>query len=185
MSSSPVSLVKRATGWSIVWAVLLILAGILSIAMPMASAIAVNLIVGWLVIFAGVAHLILAFHIKGAGPFIWELLVGVVYIVCGWYLLTRPLVGIASLTLLLAAAFFVEGILEVVAFFNLRSAPGAGWMLFDGLVTIVLACLIWAHWPSTSAWVIGTLVGISLIISGVTRLMVSAKVRSVATRLAA
>ncbi|HXZ78794.1 MAG TPA: DUF308 domain-containing protein [Terriglobales bacterium] len=185
MSSSPVGLVKRATGWSIAWSVLLIIAGILSIALPLESAIAVNIILAWLIIVGGVAHLIYAFHSKGAGAFIWKLLVGLLYIVGGAYLLTHPLIGILSLTLVLAAIFFVEGIFEVVGYFNLRGVAGSGWMLFDGIVTIILACLIWAHWPSTSAWVIGTLVGISLIVSGVTRLMVSTAVRGAVTRMAA
>ena len=89
------------------------------------------------------------------------------------------------MTLFLAGVFLAEGIFEIVAFFNMRGLKGAGWMLFDGLVTILLAGLIWAHWPSSSVWAIGTIVGISLLVSGVKWLMISMATRkaiSVATR---
>ena len=71
------------------------------------------------------------------------------------------------MTLLLASLFFIEGVLDVVLYFNLRPARGAGWVLFDGLVTLLLALFIGIHWPSSSAWAIGTLVGVSMIMSGV------------------
>jgi uncharacterized membrane protein HdeD (DUF308 family) len=49
--------------------------------------------------------------------------------------------------------------------------------LFDGIITLILGALIWAHWPSTAVWVIGTLIGISLMFSGISRLMLSMAVR--------
>jgi uncharacterized membrane protein HdeD (DUF308 family) len=81
------------------------------------------------------------------------------------------------LTLLLAALFLIEGVLNVVMFFQLRPARGSGWMLLDGLITLALAVMIGAHWPSSSLWAIGTLVGVSLIFSGITRVMMSLAVR--------
>jgi uncharacterized membrane protein HdeD (DUF308 family) len=75
--------------------------------------------------------------------------------------------------LLVAAIFLVEGITEVVTFFQFSSIPGSGWTLFDGIVTIFLAYMIWRPWPVSSVWAIGTLVGVNLIFSGFTRLMYS------------
>jgi uncharacterized membrane protein HdeD (DUF308 family) len=92
-------------------------------------------------------------------------------------LLMHPLLGVASLTLLLASLFLIEGVLDIVLYAKTRPAQGSGWVLFDGLVTIVLAGLIWIHWPSSSAWAIGTLVGVSMIMSGVARVMMSLAVR--------
>jgi uncharacterized membrane protein HdeD (DUF308 family) len=60
----------------------------------------------------------------------------------------------------------------------------SGWFLFDGVVTLILAVMIWRTWPSSSAWVIGTLVGISMLFSGVSRLALSLAARSVTTKLA-
>jgi uncharacterized membrane protein HdeD (DUF308 family) len=75
-------------------------------------------------------------------------------------------------------------VFAVVLAFQLRPRSGWGWVLFDAIVTILLGVLIWAHWPVNSAWVIGTLLGISFIVSGVSRLMLSMSVRRLATRTA-
>jgi len=82
-----------------------------------------------------------------------------------------------SLTLVVAAIFFVEGVIETIVFFEFRALPGSGWILFDGLLTLVLAYLIWRPWPSSSSWAIGILLGINLIVSGATRLMYSVTAR--------
>ena len=81
---------------------------------------------------------------------------------------------------LLASLFLIEGILNIVLFFQMRSMRGSGWMLGDGISTLLLGLLIYLQWPSSSAWAIGTLVGVSMIISGVTRVMFSLAVRKVA-----
>ncbi|MGH9503691.1 MAG: HdeD family acid-resistance protein [Terriglobales bacterium] len=177
MVAQPSSLLRQASGWSIVWGVLLIVFGILAIGAPLLAAVAVTALIAWLIILAGVIHLVVAFHAHGAGSLIWKLLVGLAYICIGGYLLMHPLLGVASLTLLLASLFLIEGALDVVLYFKLRPGRGAGWVLFDGLVTLVLALFIGFHWPSSSVWAIGTLVGVSMIMSGVTRLMMSVAVR--------
>jgi uncharacterized membrane protein HdeD (DUF308 family) len=80
----------------------------------------------------------------------------------------------------LASLFLVEGILNIALFFQVRSIQGSGWLLIDGIITLLLGLMIYRQWPSSSAWAIGTLVGVSMIISGVTRVMLSLKVRKVA-----
>ena len=177
MSTSPLGLIHKTSGWGIAVSVLLIVLGIIAIALPFTAAIAVTAIVGWMLLFGGITHIVAAFRVRGAGAILWEVLVGLVYLVGGGYTLFHPLLGVATLTLFLAGIFLAEGIFEIIAFFNMRGLKGAGWMLFDGLVTILLAGLIWAHWPSSSVWAIGTIVGISLLISGVKWLMISMAAR--------
>ena len=82
-----------------------------------------------------------------------------------------------SLTLVLAIFFLVEGVIEIVLDFNIRKVPNPGWVLFDGIITLILGLLIRAKWPSVSAWVFGTLVGISLMFSGISRFMLSLAIR--------
>jgi len=158
VAQSTGSLLKQASGWSILWGVLLIMFGVVAIGSPLLAAVAVNALIAWLIILAGVVHLVVAFHAHGAGSLIWKLLVGLAYVAFGGYLLLHPLLGVASLTLILASLFLIEGVLDLVLYFNLRPTRGAGWVLFDGLVTLVLALFIGLHWPSSSAWAIGTLV---------------------------
>jgi uncharacterized membrane protein HdeD (DUF308 family) len=168
---------NRATGWSIGLGVLIIAAGTLAIIMPSASGIAVTIVVGWLLVFSGCAHLAYGWHNRGGGGLLWGLLLGILYIAAGGYILLRPLVGLESLTIVLAAYLLVEAILEFILSFQLRPAPGSGWLLLDGIITFVLALMIWRTWPASTLWVIGTLVGISMLFSGVARLMISLAAR--------
>src|SRR5271170_4188099 len=175
--NTPVDVVRHASTWSIVWGVLLILFGMLAIGSPFLAAVAVSVVVAWLIILAGAVHLVLAFHAHGAGSLIWKLLVGIAYLFFGVYLIMHPLLGVASLTLVLASLFLIEGILDIILFFKMRSMRGSNWVLIDGVITVLLGLLIYIHWPSSSIWAIGTLVGVSMIISGITRVMLSLAAR--------
>jgi uncharacterized membrane protein HdeD (DUF308 family) len=176
----PPNFVRQASTASVIWGVLLIVFGIAAVAAPFVAAVAVNLAIAWLIILAGVVHLILGFRAHSAGGLIWKVLVGLAYLCFGIYLFTHPVLGVASLTLLLASLFLLEGIFDVILFFNLRSLPGSGMFLLDGIVTLLLALLIYIQWPSSAAWAIGTLVGISMIISGISRVTLSMHVRRAA-----
>jgi len=180
----PATIAKESVGWSIGLSVLMILAGVLAIVIPPAAGITVTILVGWLLVFSGVAHLVFGWHTRTAGGFVWELLLGIVYGLVGGYLLFHPVAGLASLTLALAVYLFVEGVLEFFMSFRLRPMPGSGWLLFDGIITLILAVMIWRTWPSSTVWVIGTLVGISMLFSGVSRLVLSLAARRVVAKLA-
>ena len=183
-TSSLGAIAKNSIGWSIGLSVLMILAGILAIAIPPAAGIAVLAVVAWLLMLSGAAHLIFAWHTRNTGGMIWELLLGILYIFVGVYALAHPVAGLASLTLFLAAYLFVEGVLELVLGFRLRPLPGSSWLLLDGIVTLILGILIWRSWPSSTEWVIGTLVGISILFSGAARLSLSLAARHVVTKVA-
>ena len=183
-ATSPATLVKESIGWSIALSVLMILAGVLAIASPLAAGIAINILVAWLLVFSGCAHLVFAWYTRSAGGLLWELLLGIVYILIGVYLLMHPLGGLATLTIALAIYLFIEAILEFVLGFSLRPLPGSGWLVFDGVVTLILAVMIWRTWPSSTGWVIGLLVGISMLFSGLARLGISLAARSVTSKMA-
>jgi uncharacterized membrane protein HdeD (DUF308 family) len=174
---STTNVLKEVAGMSIGWAIVMVVLGFLAILMPFTTGIAVSIFVGWIMVFSGFAYLADAFAAQGAGSFFWRMLVGIAYIVGGGYLAFHPGIALESLTLLVAAIFFVEGVMEIVVFFQFRGLAGSGWILFDGIVTLVLAYMIWRPWPSSSAWAIGTLLGVNLIVSGVTRLMYSVEAR--------
>lgn len=174
---TPVDFLRQASAWSILWGVLLIICGILAIGSPYIAAVAVNVVIAWLIVLAGVVHVVVAFQAHGAGSLIWKLLVGLAYVFFGVYLIMHPALGVASLTLLLASLFLIEGILEIILFFQMRSLGGSSWILVDGIITLALGAMIYMQWPSSSAWAIGTLVGVSMMISGVSRVMLSMAVR--------
>ena len=182
--SSLGTIAEQSVGWSIGLSILLIVAGILAIVMPPAAGIAVLVIVAWLLMFSGAVHLVFAWHTRTAGGMIWELLLGILYIFVGIYVLLHPVAGLATLTLFLAVYLFLEGVLELVLSFRLRPLPGSNWLLLDGIITLILAILIWRSWPSSTEWVIGTLVGISMLFSGAARLSLSLAARRVVAKLA-
>jgi uncharacterized membrane protein HdeD (DUF308 family) len=175
--NTPVEMVRHASTVSILWGVLLIVLGVVAVGAPLLAAVAVNALVAWLIVLAGIVHLVIAFRVHGAGSVIWKLLVGIAYLCFGTYVMLHPVLGIASLTLLLASLFLIEGVLDIVLYVKMRPIHGSSWVLIDGIVTLLLGALIYMQWPSSSAWAIGTLVGVSLIFSGVARVGMSMAVR--------
>jgi uncharacterized membrane protein HdeD (DUF308 family) len=173
------TIAKESVGWSIGVSVLMIIAGVLAIVIPPVAGITVLLIVAWLLMFSGAFHFVFAWHTRTAGGLIWEVLLGILYLSVGVYALLHPVAGLASLTLLLAAYLLVEGVLELVLSFRLRPMRGSSWLLLDGVITLILGILIWRTWPSSTEWVIGTLVGISMLFSGISRLAISLAARHV------
>jgi uncharacterized membrane protein HdeD (DUF308 family) len=176
MTAETAGVTRRASGWSIVWGILLLICGIIAIFMPLASSIGLVILLGWLILFSAIWHLIFAFQKGGPGKILWQILLAILYGVAGFYMLWHPLLGVLTLTLVLAIFLLFEGVLEIILYFNLRGVRNSFWVLLDGIITLILGFLIWLHWPSTSVWVIGTLVGISLIFSGISRIMLSSAV---------
>lgn len=177
----PGAMVKKATNWFIAVAVLFILLGLFAIAEPWTAGLGVTLLVGWLLMVGAVAHFISAFKGHGARHVILQVVVGLVYLIGGLYFLTHTIMGVSTLTLLLSIVILAEGVLEVVAYFRLRNMHGASWLLLNGVVTLLLGGMIWFHWPSSSIWAIGTLVGVNLLMTGISRLMLGLAARKLAS----
>jgi len=179
MANSLTADLRTATTWSIVLSVLMIATGVLAIGLPMIAGVAVTAIVGWLLLFSGLFHLAFAWRAGRPGAVLWQILLGCVYGAIGVYVIASPVAGLESLTLAIALYLFVEAVLELVLWSRLRAVPGRGWLMVDGLVTLVLAVMIWSTWPSSAVWVVGTLIGISMVFSGITRLMLSMAARRI------
>jgi len=163
--------VQPATTWSIMLSVLMIAAGVVAIGLPLMTGIAIGAIIAWLLLFSGALHVAFAWRGHGAAGVLWEILVGVAYGAIGIVLLRHPVAELASLTLAIEIYLFVEAILEFVLWFRLRTSPGRAWLLIDGVITLVLAVMIGSTWPSSATWVVGTLMGISMFFSGISRLV--------------
>lgn len=176
MSTTPSTLstlAPKAINWSIALSILLIIAGLIAIVVPDISGVAITLIFGWLMIVSGITHFVFAFKTHTTGGLIWEILIGIIYTFTGFYLILHPVAALFALTLILACYLFFEAIVEFIQFIQLRPRHGAGWLAVDAIITLILAIMIWRSWPASSVWVIGTLVGISMIFSGFSRLMLS------------
>jgi uncharacterized membrane protein HdeD (DUF308 family) len=154
--------------------VLFIVLGLVAIGEPLVAGLAVAVLAGWLLLAGGIVHAVSAFRAGGAKSVIWHALLAVLYLAGGVYFVTHPLLGLGTLTLFLSVILLVEGVVWVVAYFQMRSNI---WMLLNGVITLVLGLMIWAGWPSTSVWAIGTLLGVNLLMTGFSILFAGAAVR--------
>lgn len=164
---------KKPVSGSFLTGALLIVLGIVAIALPTVSTLFVETWAAVILISAGAAKLVYAFQTRDQGGFIWKLLLSVLYVVTGAMLVLSPLTGILTLTLLLGSFLFTEGVFELILAFRLRPQPNWTWVLFNGIITLVLGIMIWSQWPSNAPWLIGTLVGVSVLFTGLSRLMLS------------
>lgn len=172
-------LIRKAGRWLTAMGIVFVVLGILAIIEPAVAGLAVAILVGWFLIFGGIAHAVGTFDGGGVGRVAWQLIVAVIYIVGGMYFVTHPLLGLGTLTLFLAAILLAEAVVEVIAYFANRG-EGASWRLLNALVTLLLGGMIWRNWPSSSIWAIGTLVGVNLMITGFSRLMLGSAARRLA-----
>ena len=149
----------------------MILAGVAAILFPLVSTLSVVWIVGVTLIVASIAQSVGAFSYPKWSGIILGLLVAALWLMAGLFLLLRPLEGVFALTVVVAAVFLIEGVLKTFLSFQIRSLAGWGWLLFDGLITVVLGGMLWWQLPLSALWALGTLAGISIMLSGWTLVM--------------
>jgi uncharacterized membrane protein HdeD (DUF308 family) len=153
-------------GWFVALGVLCIIVGILAIIFPLASSIAMKILIGWLLLITGIMHIVHCFQASNWRGFLWDLLLGVLFIVAGGWLVFFPIAGLIALTAFLAWVFILQGIFEIILAFQTRPIRGWGWILFSGIIAMAAGILIWLGLPSTATWALGLLAGINLITSG-------------------
>ena len=169
-------LATRVSGFSIAIAILLIVCGFLAILLPIEFSFGVVIVIAWLLMIGGIMHLVHVFRKHEAHRF-WNAALAIIYFLTGLYLRMNPLLGLAALTLALIAFFVAQGIVDIFFYLRTRKSGASGWLLFHGIITLILGLLIFEHWPSGALWVVGTLVGINMIMTGTTRLMLTLAVR--------
>ncbi len=156
---------RKAWGWLLAWGILLVLAGIVGLGYEFAVSVVTTLFVGGLIVAYGVMEVIHAFrHQRWSGFFLF-LFGGLLSIVAGVVIWTRPLASMGVITLLAASYFVVLGVFRVVGAVSSRH-PGWGWGVFNGVVSTLLGLLVWNGWPASSIWVIGMFVSIDMIFQG-------------------
>ena len=130
--------IRASATWSIVVSVLMMISGVLAISIPPVAGLAVTVMVGWLLIVNGALHVGYAWRGNGVGAILGELVVAALYAVIGIYTLAHPVAGLASLTLAIVVYLVAKGVVEGIIAFTLRPRAGSGWLLFDGILTVVM-----------------------------------------------
>lgn len=173
MTSNVSGDIKKGINGSLWMGILLIVLGIVAIALPAVSTIVIETWVALILVSAGAAKLVYAFQSRDNGGFIWKLLLSVLYVATGLMLFLYPLTGVLTLTLLLGTFLLTEGTFELILAFQLRPQQNWTWVLINGIITLVLGAMIWFQWPFDAPWAIGTLIGASVLFSGISRVMLS------------
>ena len=158
--------IKRHAGVGMAVGILAVIAGVLALFSPLVAGLSIAIAVGVLIIASGMSRLFLAFKMGSFGHGLLVFLLGLLSIVVGGYMVSRPGMALATLTLVLAIYFAVDGVFQVVWAFRLRPIKGWGWALFSGVVSLALGIMIWRQFPVSGMWAVGTLAGIQMIFGG-------------------
>lgn len=172
--------VQKRSAWAIFMGVLTAALGLFLIVYPLAAATITTVLLGWLLIFVGLAQLVFALYSQTVGNFFLKVLLSFLYGAAGISLAVFPIAGVAALTGILGALFLAQAAVLTAIAFRLRPMDGWGWFLADAVTALLPGILILANWPSSSVWAIGTLVGVSVLMSGISKIIVTTKLRRAA-----
>jgi uncharacterized membrane protein HdeD (DUF308 family) len=154
-----------------------VLLGALAIAFPFASSIGVELAFGAILLVAGLAEIARGVSGRTRAPSFWTFLFAVMAVAAGVLLLFNPMQGVITLTVVLAAFLLAGGAVKTIAALGMQALRGWGWLLTSGLLSLLLGVLLLAGLPGTAYWALGLLVGIDLIMLGVSQMALAAGLR--------
>jgi uncharacterized membrane protein HdeD (DUF308 family) len=163
-------------GWILALGIILIVVGTIAVAMPFVASLATAVAFGALLLVGGIAQLVGAFWTRDWSGFFLSLLMGVLYLVLGVLFLRDPGDALLAMTLLLACVLMVGGLFRIIGSL-MYQFPHWGWILAGGIINLILGILIWQQWPVSGLWVIGLFVGIDLIFTGWTWVMLALAVK--------
>ena len=168
---------RRKWGWFLALGIALIVIGIIALSTIPAATLVTVVVLGWLMVFGGIVETVNAFYAQGWGIFL-HLVGGILGILVGLLVITYPVAGALSWTLLFSAFFTVVGVYRMIVAARLKF-PNWGWAAFDGAITFLLGIMLWVHWPYSGLWFLGFAVGISLILRGWSQIMFALAARRV------
>lgn len=176
--------VRKYSTWFIAYGVLLVIVGALAVLAPNVATLALEMLLGWILIVSGIFGLIAVGTAGASAPgFWWNLVTAIICLLAGIALLWHPVAGAITLTIILIAYLIATGVAKIAIALGYRTQiPKAWiWMLLSALIDIALGLLILSGLPGTAAWVLGLLVGINLIFTGVAVTMAAFAVRELGT----
>ncbi|EPX57203.1 hypothetical protein D187_006957 [Cystobacter fuscus DSM 2262] len=170
-------------GGPFVMGLLITLLGIVALGAVVVTSVASVIFFGSMLVVAGVFEIVHAFRVRKTGPFLMFLLGGVLSIVVGAMLLSRPGSGLVAMTLLLAGYFFASGLFRGITSLVDRYA-GWGWDFAYGIVSVVLGVSISTQMPASTLWALGLVVGVEILSRGISIMAGALAVRGAMQRLA-
>lgn len=169
--------IQKQWGLFLAVGILMVLFGFLIITIPLAGTITLEFLIGILLLIAGLAKIVLAFKSKNWKGFLVTLVLGIIYALVGFALLFYPLEGVITLTLVLGIFLLIDGLFRIILAFTVRQEHDSAWLIFGGVISILLGILILMSWPESSAWVLGLFFGISVLMGGVANIVLGLSVK--------
>lgn len=159
--------IARHRGWYVFQGIIFVLAGFAAVILPGLTALGFELVIGTLLILSG---LVQGYASLRSETHWWSLISSIASLVVGGLMLFHPVVGTIALATVIAAFLAVEGIAEILLAFQFRPTRGWGWLLFSGGISLLLSMLLFAGWPAATVWFLGIVIGINLLLYGVSLL---------------
>jgi uncharacterized membrane protein HdeD (DUF308 family) len=175
--STGIEEVRKHSTWFLVIGIALVILGMVAIGYAVEMTIVSVLFLGWLLIIGGAFEIIHGFSRRQWSGFFINLLGGVLYAVAGFVMIANPAQAAVTLTLLIAIVLIVAGLFRLFVAFS-TPLHHRGWLILNGVISILLGIMIWDAWPVSGLWVIGMFIGIDMIFDGWTEIMLALSVRS-------
>ncbi len=164
--------------WFVGLGVLTVAFGAFVITYSIVATLALIMVLGFLMLAAGVLEAALAFLVKNWEGFFLSLLMGLLYAVGGLVLIANPAASAAAFTLVIALMLVFGGVFRILVA-SADRFPNWTWLLIHGVLSVLLGVLIWSKWPASGLWVIGLFIGIDMIVNGWTLIMLGMAARNV------
>jgi uncharacterized membrane protein HdeD (DUF308 family) len=162
--AADLDVLRKNAGWMMVLGLLMMLAGVFALMTPWLMAAWIVILSGVVLCVGGVFEMVHAF--RAAEAKFWHFLFGLLGLVAGLILLFRPESGFAFLTLVLFWFFLLEGVGNIGLAMRMKPRQGWGWMLFSGIVSLLLGLLVLRGWPLSGGLLVGIYTGIFFLFRG-------------------
>ncbi len=165
-ASPPLDGIRENATLAVTSGVILIIAGTMALLSPLVAGSSSTIMVGVLLVIGGIGQCILAFKAGAFGKGLLTFIVGLFMTIAGSYMATQPVVGLASLTMILVIYLVIAAVFELIMAFQIRPAEGWGSVLTNSIVTLLLGIMLWRQFPLSGGWAISVVFGVKMIFSG-------------------
>lgn len=169
---------SRKWGWFLAFGIALIVLGLIAVNYAITATFVSVMFLGTVMMFAGGIHLVEAFTAGKWNMFFVHILISILYLVFGFVIFRQPAATAAVVTLLMAAFFFTAGIFRIISAISMQM-PQWGWLLFSGIVSVLLGILVTASWPASALWILGVYIGVDMIVTGWTLVVASMAIKNI------
>ncbi|HAS63438.1 MAG TPA: hypothetical protein DCS35_13285 [Vibrio sp.] len=179
---TPQTLLSKGWKWFAIVGVLISIAGFGAMSLPVMAGVTITTIVGGLFLFSGLVQAYHTFSIKAWKEKTWYVLSAILYIFGGLFILFNPFAGLITMTMLMVVVMMFNGATRMIFGFRSRSLPGSNWIIFSGLVSLLIGGYFFTllEDPSFSLSLLGTFVGVSLLIEGISFIFLGLQMKKAA-----